>query len=429
MNQAMNQQFFATCPRGLEALLVKELQTSGAKSIKQTDGGVAFLGDINVCYHINLHSRIATRVLWQVTRGKYENEEDLFQGAYKVNWPNWFNVKHDFMVKVTGVKCPLKSLEFATLKIKDAVCDKFRQAVDSRPYIDTKKPAVRIHAYLTVEDYILYIDTSGDALYQRGNRKASIEAPLRENLAAGILQLSGWQPGQPLLDPMCGSGTFLLEAVMMALNIAPGLNRGFGFERLKNFESDTWKKVKNAALNAVQPVSFQKIYGSDKDLRAVRIAKRNLEEAGFLDAVQLSQFDITEVPPAADSGVLVTNPPYGVRIGEDEDLTELYPKLGEALKKKFAGWNTYFLTNDLRMPKLMRLSPSKKTPLFNGPLECRLFEIKMVAGSNRKEKKSIDQSSGEASANQTTVQAERKAVGKSNEDPNRKLTFKDVKPL
>lgn len=415
----MNQQFFATCPRGLEALLVKELKTSGAKSIQQTDGGVAFLGDAKVCYHINLHSRIATRVLWQVTKGQYTNEEDLFNATYKVNWPNWFNVKHDFMVKVTGVKCPLKSLEFATLKIKDAVCDKFRQAVDSRPYIDTKKPAVRIHAYLTAEDYILYIDTSGDALYQRGNRKASIEAPLRENLAAGILQLTGWQVGQPLLDPMCGSGTFLLEAVMMALNIAPGLNRNFGFERLKNFESDTWKKVKNAAQKNVKPVSFQKIYGSDVDLRAVRIAKRNLDEAGFLDAVQLSQFDILEVPPAADNGVLVANPPYGVRIGEDEDLTELYPKLGEALKRKFAGWNAYFLTNDFRMPKLMRLSASKKTPLFNGPLECRLFEIKMVAGSNRKVKKPA------IKAAEKVDETTEKAVV----DPNHKSTYKDVKPL
>lgn len=411
----MNQTFFATCPRGLEALLVAELKTSGAKSIQQTDGGVTFLGDVRVCYQINLHSRIATRVLWQVTKGKYSSEEDLFDAAYQVNWPNWFDVKHDFMVKVTGVKCPLKSLEFATLKIKDAICDKFRLAVGSRPYIDTKTPAVRIHAYLTEEDFIYYIDTSGDALYQRGNRKASIEAPLRENLAAGVLQLSGWQPGQALLDPMCGSGTFLLEAVMMALNIAPGLNRSFGFERLKNYESDTWKSVRNAALKNMKPITFQKIYGSDIDLRAVRIAKRNLEEAGFLAAVQLSQFDITEVPPAAESGVLVANPPYGVRIGDEVDLSDLYPKLGEALKRNFAGWNTYFLTNDLRMPKLMRLSPSKKTPLFNGPLECRLFEIKMVAGSNRKEKNMI-----QAPVNQ----AKDKPVGLHS-----KVSYKDVKPL
>lgn len=376
--------YFATCPRGLEQLLADELQTVNAKSIKLTDGGVSFDGDWAVCYAANLYSRIATRILWQVARGKYLNEEDLFEAAYKLNWPQWFDVKNDFMVKVTGVKCPLKSLEFATLKIKDAVCDKFRQAVGSRPYIDTKTPAVRIHAYLATEEYQFYLDTSGAALYQRGNRGASIEAPLRENLAAGILKLSGWQVGQPLLDPMCGSGTFLLEAAMVALDMAPGYKRNFGFEKLKNFEPDIWNKIKNQAASKVKAVSFQKIYGSDVDLRAVRISKQNLEDAGLLAAVQLSHVDIVNVVPPADSGVLVANPPYGVRIGEGDDLALLYPKIGEVLKRKFAGWNTYFLTNDLTMPKLMRLTPSKRTPLYNGALECRLFEIKMVAGSNRK---------------------------------------------
>lgn len=380
-------QYFATCPRGLEALLVNELQTSGARDIKPTDGGVSFSGELAVCYHANLHSRIATRILVQVGRGKYATEDDLYQAAYKINWPNWFDVKHDFMVKVTGVKCPLKSLEFATLKIKDAVCDKFRQVVNARPYIDTKTPAVRVHAYLTADSYQYYVDTSGNALYQRGNRKASIEAPLRENLAAGILLLSGWKPGQALLDPMCGSGTFLLEAAMMALQIAPGLNRNFGFEKLKNFESDTWKKIKNTALKAVKPATFQKLYGSDMDLRAVRVTKQNLTEGGLLETAQISHVNFTELVPPAEQGVMVTNPPYGVRIGEDEELALLYPKMSETLKRQFSGWNTYFLTNDLRLPKLMRLTPSKRTPLFNGPLECRLFEIKMVAGSNRKEDK------------------------------------------
>jgi len=383
-NQAPNR-YFATCPRGLEQLLADELAEVNAKSIKPTDGGVSFDGDWAVCYAANLHSRIATRILWQVARGKYLNEEDLFEAAYKLNWPQWFEVKHDFMVKVTGVKCPLKSLEFATLKIKDAVCDKFRMSVGSRPYIDTKTPAVRIHAYLAAEEYQFYLDTSGAALYQRGNRGASIEAPLRENLAAGILKLSGWQVGQPLLDPMCGSGTFLLEAAMVALDMAPGYNRSFGFEILKTFEPNVWSKLKNLAASKVKAVTFQRIYGSDVDLRAVRISKQNLESAGLLAAVQLSHVDIINVLPPADSGVLVANPPYGVRIGDDEELTVLYPKIGEALKRKFAGWNTYFLTNDLRMPKLMRLTPSKRTPLYNGPLECRLFEIKMVAGSNRKD--------------------------------------------
>ena len=376
--------YFATCPRGLEQLLADELLAVGAKSIKATDGGVSFDGDWAICYAANLHSRIATRILWQVARGKYMNEEDLFDAAYKINWPQWFDVKNDFMVKVTGVKCPLKSLEFATLKIKDAVCDKFRLVVGARPYIDTKTPAVRIHAYLAAEEYQYYLDTSGAALYQRGNRGASIEAPLRENLAAGILKLSGWQVGQPLLDPMCGSGTFLLEAAMVALDMAPGYKRSFGFEVLKNFESHVWTKIKSQAAAKVKPVTFQKIYGSDVDLRAVRISKQNLEDAGLLAAVQLSHVDIVNAVPPADSGVLIANPPYGVRIGDDDSLQLLYPKIGEALKRKFAGWNTYFLTNDLTMPKLMRLTPSKRTPLYNGPLECRLFEIKMVAGSNRK---------------------------------------------
>lgn len=380
----MPNRYFATCPRGLEQLLADELLQVSAKSIKLTDGGVSFDGDWAVCYAANLHSRIATRILWQVARGKYLNEEDLFEAAYKLNWSQWFDVKNDFMVKVTGVKCPLKSLEFATLKIKDAVCDKFRMAVGSRPYIDTKTPVVRIHAYLAVDEYQFYLDTSGAALYQRGNRGASIEAPLRENLAAGILKLSGWQVGQPLLDPMCGSGTFLLEAAMIALDMAPGYKRSFGFEALRNFEPHVWQKLKSQAAAKVKAVSFQKIYGSDIDLRAVRIANKNLEEAGLLAAVQLSQVDIVNVIPPADSGVLVANPPYGVRIGESDDLALLYPKMGEALKRKFAGWNTYFLTNDLTMPKLMRLTPSKRTPLYNGALECRLFEIKMVAGSNRK---------------------------------------------
>lgn len=382
----MHHQFFATCPRGLEALLEAELKSLNARQIQPTDGGVGFAGDMLVCYRANLESRIATRILMQVGKGKYSNEDELYQGAYKIDWPQLFDVKQDFMVKVTGVKCPLKSLEFATLRIKDAVCDRFREAVGSRPYIDTREPQVRLHAYLAAEDYLLYLDTSGQPLYQRGLRRASIEAPLRENLAAGILKLSGWQPGTALLDPMCGSGTFLLEAAMMSLDIAPGSGRSFGFERLKNYNAGAWQSLLNQAKSRARPVTFQRLYGSDMDLRAVRISRQNLQEAGLLEAVQLAHTEFTAVVAPMPEGVLIANPPYGVRIGEDEDLAALYPKMGEALKKRFAGWNAYFLTNDLRMPKLMRLAPSKRTPLFNGPLECRLFEVKMVAGSNRKEK-------------------------------------------
>jgi len=380
--------FFATCPRGLEALLSDELSALGAQNVKPTDGGVGFAGDLLLAYRANLESRIATRILMQVAHGRYQSEEDLYKAAYALPWVDWFEVGRTFMVKVTAVKCPLKSLEFVTLRIKDAVCDRFRVLKGSRPDIDTRQPDVRIHAFLTADEYRLYLDTSGNALYQRGLRRLSVEAPLRENLAAGILKLTGWQPGTPLYDPMCGSGTFLLEAAMMALDIAPGSGRSFGFEKLNNFDANAWNTMRQQALARAKPIEFQHIYGSDADLRAVRVSKQNLEQADLLEAVWLTQKDITQVEAPADHGVLLANPPYGVRIGEEEELAALYPKIGETLKKKFAGWNAYFLTSDLRLPKLMRLAPSKKTPLFNGPLECRLFEIKMVAGSNRKDVRS-----------------------------------------
>lgn len=382
--KTQSHQFFATCPRGQEAILADELTALGAKSLAPTDGGAGFAGDLALCYRVNLESRVATRVMWQVGQGRYRSEDDIYKAAYALAWPEWFAVNRNFMVKVTAVKCPLKSLEFVTLRIKDAVCDKFRLKGGNRPYIDTKQPDVRIHAYLTADEYRLYLDTSGNALFQRGQRRSSVEAPLRENLAAGILKLSGWQPGTPLLDPMCGSGTFLLEAAMIALDMAPGLNRSFGFEKLLNFDAAAWQQMKREAQARAKPVEFQQIYGSDLDMKSVRAARQNLEQAGLLEAVRLGRADIVEIEAPADHGVLIANPPYGVRIGEDEELAALYPKMGETLKRHFAGWNTYFLTSDLRLPKLMRLSPSKRTPLFNGPLECRLFEIKMVAGSNRK---------------------------------------------
>ncbi|HYG32479.1 MAG TPA: class I SAM-dependent RNA methyltransferase [Methylophilaceae bacterium] len=380
------EQFFATCPRGLETVLAQELADCGAFNVQPVDGGASFTGVFEICYRANLQSRVATRILWRVGQGNYASEDDIYQAVLKLDWKEWFSVDRNFMVKVTGVKCPLKSLEFVTLRIKDAVCDRFRQSLNRRPDINTREPDVRVHAYLTADQYQIYLDTSGAALYQRGFRRSSVEAPLRENLAAGILKLTGWKPGTPLLDPMCGSGTFLLEAAMMALDIAPGSKRHFAFEKLNNFDQSAWQAIKQQADKNAKQVTFQKIYGSDADLRAVRVSKTNLQEAGLLEAVQLAHKDFAELAAPAETGILIANPPYGVRIGEDEALAALYPKMGETLKRKFAGWTAYFLTSDMRLPKLMRLSPSKRTPLFNGPLECRLFEIGLVAGSNRKEK-------------------------------------------
>ena len=382
----MNYQFFATCPRGLEALLVDELSHNQANKIIATDGGVSFEGSLETMYRVNLHSRIATRVLSRVGQGIYTSEEDIYKATFKLHWPSWFKVNQTIRVKVTGVKCPLKSLDFVTLRIKDAVCDRFREEGALRPSVSVRDPDIRIHAYLTQNQYQLYLDTSGAPLYQRGFRDVSVIAPLRENLAAGIIMLSGWKPGTPFLDPMCGSGTFLIEAAMMAVNQPPGLKRNFGFQDLKSFDETLWKKIETEAIAKMKPIEFLEIYGSDMDLRAVRVARHNLKVAGLEEVAKVMQSDFIKLEPPRSEGVLVTNPPYGQRIGEDEDLKEVYPVWAKHMKESFGGWDTYFLTADLEMPKDMRLKPSRKTPLFNGALECRLFEIKMVAGSNRKPK-------------------------------------------
>jgi putative N6-adenine-specific DNA methylase len=331
-----------------------------------------------------LHSRIATRILWRVAHGKYAKEDDIYRLALDAPWPKWFAAEQTIRVDVTAVKSPLKSLEFITLRIKDAVCDRFRADVGSRPSVDTREPDVRVHGFITVDECTLYVDTSGAPLYQRGLRQKTVEAPLKENVAAGILRLSGWQPGTPLIDPMCGSGTFLVEAAQMALGIAPGAGREFGFQQLKNFRPEKWKALLAAAKAAEKSAGPAQIYGSDISPVAVRAALANLDRAGLLPAVSLSTGNILEIDAPAPAGVMVANPPYGERLSEMDELAAFYPPLGSALKRKFAGWNCYLLSADLRLPKLMRLTPSKKTPLFNGAIECRLFEFKMVAGSNRK---------------------------------------------
>jgi putative N6-adenine-specific DNA methylase len=377
------EQFFATCPRGLENALAEELQALGAENVETTGGGVGFFGPMTLCYAANLHSRLATRILLRVSAGKYQNEEDVYQGTLAVFWHKWFAASRTIAVKVVAQDSPLKSLNFITLKIKDAVCDRFREEGGTRPSVQTLHPDIRIHAFLTRDRYTLYLDTSGESLYKRGLRKQSGVAPINENLAAGILKLSGWKPGEALYDPMCGSGTFLLEAAQMALNIAPGLGRDFAFERMLRMDAKVWTRMKAEAQKACQPVRPLPLYGSDVMGRSLRDADSNLKAAGLREAVTLSKADILDIAPPTESGVLVMNPPYGVRLGEEEELAALYPKLGDALKNKFANWRAYIISADANLPKLIRLSASKKTPLFNGALECRLYEYKLVEGSNR----------------------------------------------
>jgi putative N6-adenine-specific DNA methylase len=374
---------FAPCPRGLEPLAAEELTALGAQGVAPVDGGVGFTGKERVLYRANLESRLASRILLEVGASAYRTEEDLYRAAREIDWPAAFDPARTIRVAVSAVNSPLKSIDFVTLRVKDAVCDRFRAAAGVRPSVETRHPDVRIHVFLDASRAIFYLDTSGEPLFKRGWRTGTIDAPLRENLAAGILMLAGWKPGVPLLDPMCGGGTFLLEAAAMSLGMPPGAERGFGFERLLRYDARLWREVRDAASAHTLPVATLPIHGADHDARAIRASQEALRRAGLDAAVTLQQADILALTPPAENGVLVANPPYAVRIGEQNALAELYPRLGDRLKQHFAGWRCCFFTADMRLPKLIGLKPARRIPLYNGALECRLYVFDMVAGSMR----------------------------------------------
>jgi putative N6-adenine-specific DNA methylase len=423
MSSAAPFDFFTPCPRGLEAALAAELADIGARHAgatpfepgAQVPGGVHFRGGWQAGMAANLHSRIASRVLLKIAHRSYRNEQDIYALALEQHWEQWFSANETLRVDVTAIKSPLKSLEFATLRVKDAICDRLREVSGARPSIDTAMPDVRVFVFVTATDCTLYLDTSGEPLFKRGWRLDKGAAPLRENLAAGILRLTGWSPGTPLYDPMCGSGTFLAEAAQVALDIAPGVDRRFGFEKLKHYDVTAWQALKVAAMDAKRAARASRadlqIFGSDISGDMLDKARANFERAG-LAAIALKQVDARAMtPPIAAPGILVANPPYGERIevrgrgprGEiretgrsrtaheadegfrrahtDTPDSEFFQSLGDALKQRFSGWRAFILSSDRKLPGQLRLRESAKTPLFNGALECRLFRFDLVTGS------------------------------------------------
>jgi putative N6-adenine-specific DNA methylase len=375
--------FFAPCPRGLESALAEELAGIGGSEVKAADGGVAFAGPLDLVYRANLESRLASRILWRVGGRAYRNERDIYESAHGLDWPRWFAADRTLRVDVSATRSPLKSLEFATLRIKDAVCDRHRAAGGVRPSIDKERPDVRVHAYLTADQATYYVDTSGEPLFKRGYRRGGAEAPLRENLAAGLLRLAGWAPGMTLLDPLCGSGTIAIEAALIALDIAPGSQRRFAFQKLSWYEGQAWQRIKQAAQRRAKPAAPAEIHASDIDAAAIARSRANFVAAGVAGAVELARADALSRAAPAEAGVIVTNPPYGVRLDDAASLAAFYPRLGDALKQRFAGWTAYLLSGDTRLPKLIGLKATKRTPLYNGALECRLYEYRIVAGSAR----------------------------------------------
>jgi len=384
----MSERFFASCPRGLEAPLGSELAAIGATDVAATEGGVAFAGDLGLAYRANLETRIASRVLWRVGGGAYRDERDLYELVRSIDWARHFAPTRTLRVDVAATRSPLTSLEFATLRTKDAVCDRMRADHGVRPSIDKRSPDVRVHLHLTDRDASIYVDTSGEPLFKRGYRRDADEAPLRENLAAGILALAQWQPAIPLLDPMCGSGTIVAEAAQIAANRAPGLMRTFGFQKLSWYDGPTWQRIKQAARDRIRlPSGAPAIFASDMADAAVALTRTTLRSAQVDAFVDVTRADVlTRAAPAA-SGALIANPPYGVRLAEVNALAAFYPRLGDALKQNFAGWTVNLLTGDLRLAKLIGLKPDRRTPLWNGAIECRLFAFRIVAGAMRERRR------------------------------------------
>ena len=406
----MNQlTLFLPCAAGVEDYLAPEVQTitglSGSDVVKRR-GGVWVNGSWRAVQLLNLHCRLAQRVLVELSFTEYRNERDLYEAASAVAWEIWFTPRQSIKVEVTAQHSPLTSLNFAALKIKDAVCDRFRdKAQGVRPDVDTRNPDVRIYAHLTTDSCTLYIDTSGEPLFKRGWREDTGDAPLKETLAAAMLAASGWADGEGdlsvLYDPCCGSGTVVIEAAQIACHIAPGSLRRFAFEKYLPFQAHVWAAIREEAQSRVvrpEPGQAALIYGSDVAFRMVDFARRNAERAGVADVIAFRGGDaLQRMPPVEQGGVMLLNPPYGERIevagvagvaGQaagreaawmDKD-GDFFTQLASHWKKNYAGWNAWILTPDLKLPSKMRLKESRRVPLWNGPIECRLFRFDLVAG-------------------------------------------------
>jgi putative N6-adenine-specific DNA methylase len=358
--------------------------------VQPVPGGVGFDGTLANAYSANLHSRLASRVLWRVAGSAYRNESDLYEMARSVPWEEHFKPSQTLRVDVTATRSPLRSLQFATLKIKDAIADRMRERFGERPSVDRAAPDVQVFAHLTEQRADLYLDLSGEPLFKRGWRLEKGEAPLKENLAAGLLACAGWSADMPLHDPFCGSGTIAIEAACIATRRAPGLTRRFAFERLLGFEARAWRDLLTQAREAVDESARFQISGSDISTRVIENALANARRAGLgrsisSGSLSFSAADARAAPAGATAGLIVTNPPYGQQ-SEPKSATvaRLMDRFGDQLKRAYPGWNAWLLSGDRDLPAQLKLKEARRTVLFNGPIECRFYRFELVAGSYRR---------------------------------------------
>ncbi len=378
-------QLFATTPKAMETILTDELQALGVNNIKATLAGVAFQGDLETAYRACLWSRTANRILLVLSSFEVKTQEDLYNGVQKIDWFEHINPEDSFAVSFSAKNsAAINNTHFGALKVKDAIVDQMRARFQTRPSINTEQPNIRINVYLNGENAQLSLDLSGESLHRRGYRDVSIKAPMKENLAAAMLLRSGWpqiakQQGS-LIDPMCGSGTLLLEGAMIAADYAPGLLRDyFGFTGWKKHDAQCWKKLR-AEAEQRKKIGLEKlpvIVGFDQNRHTVNTALAHIANAGLQNKIHVERRDIEDAEPAESwkPGLLICNPPYGERLGDEQETAELYKKFGESLKAHFIGWKAAMIISNPELGFRLGLRSQKPITLFNGALECKLLRL------------------------------------------------------
>ena len=370
-------QLFATTARGFEELLKSELTELGAQDAKVAQGGVHFWADDETLYRTLLWSRLSSRILLPIVQAKVFSDLDLYSAVVGVNWLDYFDEKVHFFVDFNGTNQEIRHTQFGAMRVKDGIVDYFERHGRARPNVDKEQPDIRIHAYLNRDDVMLSLDLSGDALHMRGYREDTGKAPLRETLAAAIVLRSGWQKGTPLVDPMCGSGTLLIEAAQMEAQIAPQLYRlHWGFDFWQGHNQAAWEKVKEEALALAEAEKQREnaphFYGFDLDHRVLQKAKQNAKNAGVAHLMQWQQGDVAAIknPSPNVAGTVICNPPYGERLGTTPALIALYSVFGQRLKQQFTGWNASIFSGEPSLLDCLRLRSHRQFKAKNGPLDC-----------------------------------------------------------
>ena len=376
--------FFATAAKGTESLVAQELTAIGALNIRSTVGGVHFEGGLETLYRANLWLRTANRVLMPIAEFPCPTPEALYKNARNVRWRDWMTVDTTFAVDCNCRDSQITHSHYAALKIKDAIVDEFRDRTGRRPNVDRHRPALQINAYIAKDRCILSLDTSGDRLHLRGYRQQATDAPLRETLAAAIVGLVAWDNEGMFIDPMCGSGTIVIEAGLKAMNYAPGLLRcehtrqvGFSFQRWRNFDRKLWARLTDEARAEIREKIPGRILGYDISRPTIRIASENAKLAGLEKHLRFMRGDALKLSPRGNRGVIVCNLPYGERTGETEELESLYSGFGDVLKQRCAGYTAYLFTGNLKLAKSIGLRTAKRFTLYNGPIECRLLKYEL----------------------------------------------------